>query len=154
MTTSISLYNHTRRLVASGAVDLDSDSIKAILVTSAYVFDANHVMYTTPKAFELPSGAGYTAGGLDLTGLSTIGVGANAKLVADNLVWPLLTGTFRAAILYDDTYDRPEPVYGSPVSDYRAILAYILLDTTPADVVVNNTDYSIQWNPAGILTFS
>lgn len=154
MATTITLYNHTRKLLADGSLDLDTDVLKAVLVTSAYTFDGNHTSYYNVVSQEVAAGAGYTVGGLDFTGQVVTQSGANSIFSADNLVWPLLTATFRYAVIYDDTYLLPGLPYGSAPSQYKPLIACILLDSTPADVVVSNIDYSIQWNPAGIITFS
>ena len=42
MATTITAYDHLWKLVTTGSVDLDTDTIKVALVTSSYTPDAAH----------------------------------------------------------------------------------------------------------------
>jgi hypothetical protein len=96
-------------------------------------------------AHEVAAGAGYTSGGAALANKTVTLNGAVGKFTADPVQWPGLTKTFRFAILYS------EKVLDGVTNP---IIACVLLDNTPANVVVTAADYSIQWNASGILTFA
>jgi hypothetical protein len=79
------------------------------------------------------TGSGYTTGGATL---------ANPVVTAttidyDDVVWTSLTKTFRYAVCYKS---------GSGGGLTNPLLFYILLDTTPADIVSSGSNYTIQWN--------
>ena len=49
----------------------------------------------------------------------------------------------------DDTKTDPE---GGP-DIVKPVIAYVLFDDTPADIVVTATDYVVQWSSLGIAAF-
>jgi hypothetical protein len=141
-------YNNGKLAVlTSGLTGL---TIKAMLVTSGYVFDPDHLVVadTSPGSNEL-SGTGYVAGFAG-AGRKTLGSGALAlDLVGDrasydaaDLTWTAITaGTAAALILYlSKTSDSDSP-----------LLAYI--DSGGFPKVTNGSDLQIQWSssPLGVL---
>lgn len=133
MATTITGYDHFWKLVATGAIDLDSDTLKVALVTSSYTPSGAHTQWADVSAYEVASGSGYTTGGQTLTGVTV----TNSNIDYDDVVWTAITKTFRYAVLYKS---------GTGGGLTNPLIAYILLDSTPADVVSSGSNYTIQWN--------
>lgn len=104
---------------------------------------------TEDQAFvsvELPNGDGYTVGGEALANLAVTAIsGPAGKTDADDLTWPALTATFRGGLLYID---------GEVDGVNDPLIAYILFDTTPADITVSGVDWTVQWSANGIFKVS
>lgn len=110
-------------------MDLDSDTFKVGLALST----SNLATTMTPSGYanitnELTTTGGYTAGGTTAGSPTLTGGGATATITWDtgNVSW---TGsgagfTARFAFIYDDT------------SVGKQIIAFCLLDSTPADVTI------------------
>lgn len=145
MSSTTQIYNPLRKYLMNGTIDLDTDDIKVALIASGYTFSAAHTHFADVSPNEVANGAGYTTGGKSLVGSLADFTGAIGKFSADNPVWTGLTKTFRYAVLY---------AYGVLNGVTDPLIACILLDNTPADVVVAGVDYTIQWNPSGIITLS
>ncbi len=105
--------NRGMYLIASGDVDMRDDTIKVMLLTSAYTPVATANFVSDVSAFEL-SGTGYVAGfggagRKSLTGktFTEDDAGGTATFDADNLTWTTITaGTFQhAAIIKEVTTD-------------------------------------------------
>ena len=112
------LTNGGRTALLNGGFDLDSDSFKMALLTSASNIGASSTTYAGLTG-EVANANGYTTGGqavtLGLSGTTTVTVTGQSK------VWTATGGsiTARYAVIYE--------VSGN-------VLAYCLLDSTPADV--------------------
>lgn len=139
MVPTITWYDHAWRLVTNG-VNLQTATISLRLVTSGYVFDADHTLWdngaddaTDPSANEVAAGGGYTLGGKTLTGM----VATNSTIDFDDVTWSSLTKTFRGVVAVLD---------GTHGALTDPLLFYLLPDSTPADIVSNGSDYSILWN--------
>ena len=148
MATTITKYTSYNQYVHSGEINLnDTAKIKLALVTSSYTFNAAHTIWdpgtsdaADPSHNEVASGDGYTTGGEALGSLSVTAV----RFDAADVTWTSLTKTFRAGILYHDaTY----------LTIVQPLIAYVLFDDTPADIVISGGDFSVQWNASGIITF-
>lgn len=111
--------------------NLSSDTIKCILVTSSSnainkaLVSAQYANVTN----ELSTSGGYTAGGATAGSPTVTGGGATATITFDtaNVSWTGSGGGFtaRALVMYDDTATNKD------------LIAYFLLDSTPADVTVS-----------------
>ena len=140
MASSITAYDHLWKLLLTGGLDLDTSEIRVRLVTSGYTFNAAHTLWdnsandsTDPSHNEVSNGDGYATGGIQLTGASV----TNSVIDYSDVTWTGLTKTFRAAI------GVGVGTFGGVVNP---VMFYILLDTTPADIVSTGSDYSILWN--------
>jgi hypothetical protein len=133
MAVSATLYDKAWRLLNTGGIDLDTDTIKIALVTSAYTPSTAHDEWADVSANEVASGAGYTTGGITL---ATPAV-TNTTVGFADPTWTSLTKTFRYAVVYKS---------GSGGGLTNPLLFYLLLDTTPADVVSSGSNYTIQWH--------
>jgi len=104
---------------------------------------------TESQAFvsvELETGNGYTVGGEALANVSVTEVsGPAGKYDADDVTWSALTATFRSGLLYID---------GTVDGVVDPLIAYILFDTTPADITVSGVDWTVQWSANGIFKVS
>jgi len=123
------LLNDFKLAVESKLIDLTSDTFKVGLATSA----SNLASTLTPSAYsnitlELSTAAGYTAGGATAATPGLTGGGATATITFSTAAvsWTAFGGGFTAryAFIYDDT------------AAVKQVIAYCLLDSTPADVTV------------------
>lgn len=92
------VYNSFKRDVANGSIDLDTDAITVMLLTSAYTPTLSHSKRSN-LSNEI-TGTGYTAGGAALAGLSMTVVGTQGVWTASSVNWPSATFTARYAVLY------------------------------------------------------
>lgn len=143
MPGTITPYNHFSKLLADGSIDWVNDTVNLMLLTASHTIDlANTVKADLTN--ELAAGNGYTAGGIALTGKTLTQVsGIQWKADADDVTFPF-TGsvTFRYGVLY---------IVGTVNGLIDPLLAYILFDSTPADITTS-TNYLVPWHPDGIFT--
>lgn len=124
------IYNDFKLNQNKKLMDLSADTFKVALVTST----SNAIAVTlTPATYatitnELTTANGYTAGGFSVGAGSLSGGGATSTISFDtaDATWTASGAGFtaRAAVLYDDT------------AASKNLVAYMLLDATPADVTV------------------
>lgn len=135
-------YNAFKVALANGGVDLDTDTIKVMLVDSSYVPDIDLHADRADVTGEV-TGTGYTAGGQALTNPSVTQDNTNDTAVfdADDVTWGTSTITARGAVLYKST--------GTASTD--TLIAYFDFG---ADESSNEGDFTITWNAGGILTLS
>jgi hypothetical protein len=94
------IYNSFLEDLARGAIDLDTDTFKVMLTTSAYAENKDTHMKRSDVTNEI-TGTGYTAGG------NTVTISLNKDTVNDRLdvtlggtTWPASTITARKAVYY------------------------------------------------------
>lgn len=133
MASTITAYDKLWQLLLTGGIDLDTDTIKVALVTSSYTPSTAHDEWADVSANEVSTGSGYTPGGVTLANP----VKTNSTIDYDDVTWTSLTKTFRYAVCYKS---------GSGGGLTNPLLFYILLDSTPADIVSSGSNYTIQWN--------
>ncbi|MCA1009011.1 hypothetical protein LCL87_25145 [Rhodococcus hoagii] len=124
-------------------IDLDTDTLKVMLCTSAYTPDQDAHRYKSSVTGEV-SGSGYSAGGAALTGVTvTYNAATNTlKLDADDTSWAAATITARHAVIYDST----------PGSDAtRPLIGYITFDQ---DISSTAAAFQLIWDSAGICTMT
>jgi hypothetical protein len=144
MAASITFYNSFREFMADGTIDLDNDTFKVMLVTSAYTFSAAHTV-KADITDEHANGNGYTTGGETLGSVTWGHSGGTATFDAANTVWTASGGSIvaRRAVIYSDT----------AASDQ--LVASVLLDTTPADVTATaGNTLTLAWHASGIFTLT
>lgn len=134
------IYDKAMAQLLGGLIDLDTDTIKVALVTSAYVPDAAAHNFFSDITNEV-SGTGYTAGGATLTTPVISESAGTAAFDAADVTWPASTITARGAVIYKDT----------GVTTTSPLIAYIDFVT---DKSSSNGDFTIQWNASGILQLS
>jgi hypothetical protein len=83
-----------------GIHDLDTDTLKMALYTSAASLGADTTAYTLTGE---TSGTGYTAGGEILTNVQVLLSGTTAYVTFDNPAWPGSSFVARGALIYNST---------------------------------------------------
>jgi hypothetical protein len=144
------VYNTAKQLMADGTIDLDTNTIKVMLVTSTYTPDKDHDYVDAGGASD-PCDAeidvtGYTRGfngagrkTLASADVTTDKTNDRAEFDATDVTWTALGSgaTIAGAILIKE---------GTSDADSR-LIAYIDL----TDTATNGGDITIQWNAEGIL---
>lgn len=104
MAVTSKVFGLAQQSLVNKEIDFDSDIIKVMLCTVAYVPNQDTHRYKSDVTNEVV-GTGYTAGGMTLTGKSvTYDAATNAlKLTANSVTWPGSSITARIAVFYDDT---------------------------------------------------
>ena len=120
---SWTLTNNTRTYLLDGSFDLNTDSFKIALFTSASNIGASSTTYAG-LTNEVANGNGYTTGGNSVTG-SLSGTTTVTFDTTDPAVWTASGAGFTArwAVLYE--------VAGN-------VLAYFLLESPAADVTITS----------------
>jgi hypothetical protein len=83
-----------------GIHDLDTDTLKFALYTGNATLDSTTTVYTTSNEVV---GAGYTAGGVTLTGVVLTLSGTTAYLTFDNPTWSGASFICRGALVYNSS---------------------------------------------------
>lgn len=104
MALTIRAYGLFLESLVEGRVNVRADSMYAMLVTSAYVFNQNtHKFKSIATPGEVQTASGYVAGGKQVTGILPTYSGVTKKLSipAGNIVWPTVTfEDVTGAVLY------------------------------------------------------
>jgi hypothetical protein len=125
------IYNEFKETLGKKVLDLVNDTFKVALFTSttnagaATLATAQYATLTNQVA----NGSGYTTAGTTVTPAWTRSTGTVTFDTSD-ATWTAAGGTItaRIAVLYDDT------------ASLKNLVAYCLLDSAPADVVVSDTN--------------
>lgn len=139
MAPTIQLYNHTRRLFASGA-NIPGDTYKLILCSAA-TFDATHTTLGAITYTEIV-GNGYPAGGVVVTGVAYTTFGtSSARLDANDATVIPSGGDILAndAILVNDTNAGDPP------------LVFIDFGGTVLATVASGDPFEVRWDANGIV---
>lgn len=133
------MYQTGLQALATGGIVWGTTSMKVMLVTSSYTYDADHDDRADVTG-EITNG-GYSAGGNALAGESSALDDANneAEFDATDTVFSSLAAGDQpyAAIVYKST--------GVAANDI--LLAYCTLTTPPAP---NGANYTVQWGSEGV----
>ena len=119
------IYPKAKQAFESAAIDLTTDTIKAILVSNAYTYSASH-QYLSDL------GANTIGTAVTLTGISV----TNGVFDASDLAFTGLssTGTTNALVIYKDTGTGST----SPLICYDALTATDLTSTTQVNIAWDN----------------
>ena len=154
MASELIIYPSAIKYMGNGVINLESDTFKLMLLTSAYTPNLAHTILADVQASPDPEVVavaspdnGYHAGGETLTGVTWTNTVSPAQAMFDALdvLWTLLDATFRYGLIY------ALKSTGSPAI-VNPLLAYILFNTTPADVVVAGVNYEVRYTSSGIFT--
>lgn len=147
------VYNKTKEWIGDGTIDLDAGDayFSVILVTNSYTPALTHSTYADVSANEVANGNGYTTGG-DFPG-SVTWTESSGTVTFDSAdpAWTASGGsiTARYAVLVHVAAGS-----GVPQSTDK-IMAYTLLDNSPADVVAaDGADLTIALAAGGYFTVS
>lgn len=134
------IYNSFKRDVMNGSVDLDTDTIKVMLVTSSYTPNKDSHAKRSDVTNEV-SGTGYTTGGATLANKTVTADNTNDRGVfdADDVVWSAATITARAAVLYKSR---------GGLASADELVCYIDFGS---DYTSTAGDFTIPWHASGIL---
>ena len=151
MASSITLYANGK-LNMLKAIDMSvggTANFKVGLVTSSYTPNAaTDTVWATASGNEISNG-GYTAGGAGLQN-PTLTLSGSTVTFAEgtNTVWTASGSSLvaRYAVVY---------AVGTFNALVNPLIAYILMDTTPADVTVTNGNtLTLAWNASGLITWT
>ena len=118
-------------------VDWVSDTIKCTLHTSTYSPNQSTHEFASSLTNELSTANGYTVGGATLGTKSVNVSGLVTQYRAAATTWTASGSlTARYAVVWKDT--------GSAATS--PLLAYVLLDSAPADVTATNAAFTITWD--------
>lgn len=120
MTVSIA-YPLALKSLLEKEINFTTDTIKAMLCTSAYVPDITTHQYKSSVTGEVAAGGGYSLGGVTLSG-KTISV--NNKLVtldSNDPIWTTSTFTCRYLIFYASVGSNPLLSYVDFESDLSTV---------------------------------
>lgn len=136
------IYNNFKKLIINGGIDLDTDTIKVALVTSAYTPDQDTHDFFDDVTNEVV-GTGYTAGGASLANKAVTADNTDNEGVfdADDVSWTTSTITARGAVIYKST----------GTASTSALICY--LDFT-SDKTSTAGTFTIAWNAEGILNLN
>lgn len=97
-------YNAISEYLGDGTIDLDNNTLRMTLHTSAFTVDVTQDTYAQLDA-ELPTGNGYTSGGQNLTGVQWTRVDADTSLTSSPVQWTATGGDITAmyCVLSDAT---------------------------------------------------
>lgn len=143
MAITAKLYGGFLKSLANKEIDLDTDTLKVMLCTSAYTPDQDAHQYKSSVTNEV-SGTGYTAGGATLAGVTVTYTGATNTLTLDaaDPSWASSTITARTAVIYDST----------PATDAsRPLIAYLQSDV---DISSSGGAFTITFDANGIATIT
>lgn len=134
--------NGGRTRLLNGTFDIDSDTFRVALVTSASNIGASTTTWAGVTN-EVANGNGYTTGGIAVT-LALSGTTSVTASFSSNPTWTASGGSIvaRWAVLYELGGD---------------VLCYVLLDNTPADVTTTNGNsltIDSDGSPAPVFTLS
>ena len=134
------LFNSFKRDIMNGSIDLDTDTINVMLVTSTYTPNIDTHTKRSDITNEI-SGTGYTAGGSALASkaVTVDTTGDKGVFDAADLSWSTATFTARGAVLYKAR---------GGASSADEIIAYIDFVT---DRSCSAGTFTLQWDTAGIL---
>lgn len=131
MAVTAKMYGLALQSILNAEIDFDTDTIKAMLVTSSYTFNQDTHRYKSSVTNEV-TGTGYTARGATLASKSvTYDAGSNTLVLdAADPVWSAATITARGMVIYKDTgSDATSPLiafhdFGADVSSTGADFTY------------------------------
>lgn len=138
------IYNSFKRDIANGSIDLDTDTIKVMLVTSSYSPNIDTHDKRDDVTNEVANGNGYTTGGATLAGKTVTVDNTNDRAIfdADNVVWSTATITARGAVLYKSR---------GGASSADELICYIDFGS---DITSTAADFTLTFNAVGIIALT
>lgn len=139
------VYNQFKLKQNNGnAIDLDTDTIKVMIVTSAYTASQAHDFIDDANANQV-TGTNYTAGGTTLTGV-TLALDTNTvEWIHNDITWTQSGAGFstgRTFIWYKDTgvaATSPLIMYMTEGADFGNVAGDLILDGSATTGVLNVT---------------
>lgn len=139
------VFNIAKKKLADGTFDLDSQTFKMALTTSAQALDATFAGTSTDCRYadltaEVASGGGYTTGGKTLTATWTRATGT-ITFDVDDQAWTSSTITAKYAVIYLTTGNAD-------------LLCVVDLDTGGGSVSTTAGTLTITINASGVFTLA
>ena len=136
------IYNSFKKNIMNGGIDLDTDTIKVMLVTSSYTPNQDTHEDRADVTNEV-SGTGYTTGGAEITSKTVTADTTDDEGVFDgaDVTWSTATITARGAVIYLST--------GVAANDL--LICYLDFGS---DQSSSAADFTIAWNAEGIVNLS
>ena len=130
-----------------GSIDLNTDTIKVVLVTSSYTPDQDSHTQYSHITNQVSNGNGYTTGGATLTTPTVTADNTDNEGVfdADDVTWSNSTITAHGAVIYKYVNDGGSPADASP------LICYV---DFAADKVSSAGNFVITWDAEGIINLS
>jgi len=142
MAVTMSLYDHTVKLLVNKEVTLTTIKVKLLDATASFTGSHTAVSSVDGSGAKEVSGNGWTSGGLTLTTVAVTQVTTNdAMLDADDATATATGGTIGpafAALVYDNTSSKP----------------LIYIDFGQSQSAGATTDFKIVWDTNGLIKFS
>jgi len=144
MTTPVVYPQFKLKQNNGNAIDLDTDTIKVMIVTSAYTYSAAHDFIDDANANQV-SGTNYTAGGTAIAGVTFALDGDNAEWVHNDITWSQHASGFtngRTFIWYKDTGSAatsPVIMRLTEAADFGNVAGDLVLDGSAATGVLQVT---------------
>lgn len=137
------IYNAFKKYIMNGSIDLDTDTINVMLVTSTYTPDQDTHEFRDDITNEV-SGTGYSAGGSALAGKAVTADNTDNEGVfdANDVSWSTSTITARGAVLYKAR---------GGASSADELICYIDFGS---DKISTAGTFTIAWNAEGILNLA
>lgn len=136
------IYNSFKANIMNGGIDLDTDTIKVMLVTSAYTPNQDTHEDRADVTNEV-SGTGYTTGGAEITSKTVTADTTDNEGVFDgaDVTWSTATITARGAVIYKST--------GVAANDL--LICYLDFGS---DQSSSAADFTIAWNAEGLINLN
>lgn len=137
----MAIPNATLQNIMLGSFNLQTDTIKAVLVTAALSFNPDtHNFYSDISANEIAGTGGYTTGGKALANKAVTANNATDTGVwdADDVIWTAATITARGVVFIKDT----------GAAGTSRIIRYVDFG---ADKTSSGGDFTLQFAAAGII---
>jgi hypothetical protein len=141
MAVAAHFYDNYWISLNAAKINLLADSIKLMLLTSAYVPNRGTNIYRGDiVANELAAGGGYSTGGVIISSMGIAAAGNIVTITGANASWPAATFAAAFAALYD----------GTPATDAtRPLIGYVDFGGVQSP---SNGTLSVTWNASGIGT--
>ena len=135
------IFNSFKRDIANGSIDLDTDTVKLMLVTATYVANIDTHAKRSDITNEV-SGSGYTTGGVALANKTVTANTTTDKGVfdADDVTFSTATITARGAVLYKSR---------GGASSADELIAYLDFGS---DITSTAGNFNIAFDATGIIT--
>ena len=136
------VYGNALKAAFNKEIDWDSDTIKVMLLSSAYTPNQDSHDYLDDVVGSEVTGTGYTSGGATLgSKTATYDSATNTvKFDAADVTWASSTITARYAVVYDDS---------GASAGQKALIAYFDFTTDRAS---SNGEFVIRWGADGVFS--
>src|SRR5690606_33957038 len=140
------VYSNAIELIHEGAIDLDEDDFRMVLVTEEYSPDADaDDTWSDVSTNDVANGNGYTTHGEALTVTVTRNAGT-VTIDCDDQSWENSTITAKYAVIVRDDDGNGQ------LASTDALIAYADLDTGGGSVSTTNGTFAVTINASGVFT--